>query len=294
MICPLWWQGHARIPYNISMIPVVVVHFANLWKTLYCSQKKNTTLKRWRYYRRGGNPSPMICAKLCQAITKNKNKKNKKKTTTKTKTTKSSTTTTTTTTTSSSTLTTSTSTSTSTTTTTTTVTGWCFITQLKNISQHGNLPQIGVNINHIWNHHSGQYIVSKMVSSVVFEASAYVTLLTGFCQWPLKPVHQQERIALWPAKKNITTIHVCYIFTYIWLMLMAFGWFWWQMQGNIPIPWMLWATMKISKSSILWVIFQKYDTSRTKLPLLEPRASCATSDMVKLKLIAWFTLIRNL
>ena len=40
-------------------------------------------------------------------------------------------------------------------------------TPLKNISQNGNLPQIGMKIKNIWNHHLGNYLKSSnMFSSV--------------------------------------------------------------------------------------------------------------------------------
>ena len=39
-------------------------------------------------------------------------------------------------------------------------------TQLKNISQNGNLPQVGVEIKHIWNHHLVKYIDQPNVRQI--------------------------------------------------------------------------------------------------------------------------------
>ena len=42
-------------------------------------------------------------------------------------------------------------------------------THLKNISQNGNLPQIGVKIKNVWNHHLVKFFIPKKIPSFVCE-----------------------------------------------------------------------------------------------------------------------------
>ena len=59
-------------------------------------------------------------------------------------------------------------------------------THLRNISQNGNLPQIGMNIKNIWNHHL-DYSYSKyprFFRSWPFLGAFYVTFSLGGCWWP--------------------------------------------------------------------------------------------------------------
>ena len=50
-------------------------------------------------------------------------------------------------------------------------------TPLKNISQNGNLPQIGVKINNIWNHHLGNIIFQKGHEVKTFPIDGFLNLL---------------------------------------------------------------------------------------------------------------------
>ena len=63
-------------------------------------------------------------------------------------------------------------------------------TPLKNISQNGNLPQIGVKIKNIWNHHLDQY------DPYIFSMKMYTTPL------PHKPLNPRGRITENPTQHN--------------------------------------------------------------------------------------------
>ena len=112
-------------------------------------------------------------------------------------------------------------------------------TRLKNISQNGNLPKIGVNIKNIWNHHPARiswrvFVAHQKLASHGFPTWSFASTLVRLNPWRCRLAHRWYNGTAVSGVAGKTTV-VCFQCVFLALvhvdstdsMLLGFVIFWW-------------------------------------------------------------------